>query len=224
MSVRRSLPGAVARRPRAIHSGPDAGPRVPPLARVRARRVRAAAVSLATAIAFAVGALLTAGASPVAVERHESLALQLDAIGPDAAFAHRVVRVPTPVRVTDVVVTTDGPHDLAWTVELCPRDERACLPVSSALVDHVLPDGLYDLRVDVDHLAGAVPALGGHLALAPEPLPEHDLARIAWFGAAACAAALVGAFLLRPTDLHPADLHPAEIQPVTDATAHRRTP
>ncbi len=196
------------------------GARATATALLRPRRARAAAVSLAAAIALALAAVLTAGATPAAFQRDESLSLRLDALPDGTGSAHRVVRIPTTARVTDVVVTTSGHDDLAWSITLCPQDGE-CLPVSSALVGRVLHESRYDLRVDVDDstdAAGAPARLDGHIALLQEPLPAHDLARVVALGLGALAAALVGAVLLRPTELRPA--RQAAPRPASHAAPH----
>ncbi|WP_156186512.1 hypothetical protein [Cellulomonas sp. A375-1] len=192
---------------------------------MRRRRARAAAVSLTVAAACALAAVLTAAAAPTPYERDESLALSLDAVptGTTSTLL-RVVRVPTPVRVTDVVVTTSGPDDLTWTVELCGRSTGECRPVTRELVGDVLPAGAHDLRVDVDRPApgpGAAPdahgpgavadsdapqlraagALAGLLALREESPPARDLRAVGALVGLAAATTLTGAVLLRPDPL-----------------------
>ncbi len=179
------------------------------------RRARAAAVSLTVAAACALAAVLTAAAAPSPYERDESLALSLDAVptGTTSTLL-RVVRVPTPVRVTDVVVTTSGPDDLTWTVELCGRSAGQCRPVTAELVGDVLPAGAHDLRVDISRPApspgttpdarepGAAAALAGRLALREEPPPARDLRAVGVLVGLATLTTLTGAVLLRP-DPHP---------------------
>ncbi len=189
-------------------SGTGTGPRhtvTKRLARLAAgtRRARLAAVSLAAAAAFALAGAGVATAAPVPFERDESLSLSLDALpqGPGSVLV-RVLRVPTDVHVTEVVTTTSGADEPDWTLTLCPQTDGECLPVSDALVGTLLPEGDYDLRVQVGQATSA--ALDGHIGLLEHPLPVRDLTRVAWLALAALLAALVGALLLRPRAPHPA--------------------
>lgn len=165
-------------------------------------RARRGAVAFVVAVALAVAAVLVAVAHPLRWERAESLDLALEHLGdPGSTQFSRVVRVPDEAVVTDVTVTTTGPDDAAWTVELCEHGGDACRPLDVTLVGSRLTAGAYDVRAVVqvpEETAGPSAGLTGRLGFAAATDPAGQSLAIGALALAAFVAGVVGAVLVAP--------------------------